>query len=126
VEPGSASPPARRSDSSWWATSLVALCCGIAVLALNLGLAFLLALSSDSCGSPPPATPANNCAGWLLAQNDWTAGWRLAALALPVGLVSLLVPHRVKWLWLRIPMLLAAVALCAAPTLGFLIGIGHN
>lgn len=118
VEPGSVSPPARRSDASWWATSLVALCGGVALLGIGLALAILVGFGSDTC---PVAGTANSCP----ISDDYTAGWRIAVFALPVGLVSLLVPHRVRWLWLRIPLLLVAVGMCAAPIMGFLIGWGN-
>ena len=117
--------PARRSDNSWWVTSLIALAFAIVLLGLGLALAFLLAFSGDSCGSPPTASQPQSCIGWQLAQNDWIAGWRLAVYALPAAIASLLVPHRVKWLWLRIPLLLTVVCLCAAPVAGFMMGIGH-
>ena len=117
--------PARRYDKSWWVTSLIALVCAIALLGIGLVLAILLAFSTDSCGSPPTAFQPQSCTGWRLAGNDWAAGWRLVVYALPAGIASLLVPRRVKWLWLRIPLLLTAVCFCAAPTAGFMIGIGH-
>jgi hypothetical protein len=37
VQPGLGSPPARRSDASWWATSLLAFC-GAAVLLVAVAL----------------------------------------------------------------------------------------
>jgi hypothetical protein len=117
--------PAHRSDKSWLVTSLIALACAIVLLGIGLVLAIPLALSGDSCGPSPTAFQPQSCTGWQLAQNDWTAGWRLAVYALPAGIASLLLPHRVKWLWLRIPLLLTAVCLCAAPVAGFMIGIGH-
>jgi hypothetical protein len=106
------------SDRSWWVASLAALCCALALLGIGFALIFIVAFGTDSC---PVAGTANVCP----VGDDYAAGWRLAALALPVGLASLLVPHRVRWLWLRAPMLFAAVILCAAPIAGFSIGVGH-
>ena len=117
--------PARRSDPSWWVTSLIALVCAIVLIGIGLVLAILLAFSGDSCGPPPTSSQPQSCIAWQLAQNDWNAGWRFVIYAVPVLIASLLVPHRVKWLWLRIPLLLTAVCLCAAPVVGFMIGIGH-
>jgi hypothetical protein len=119
VKPGLGSPPARRSDASWWATSLVALCCAIVLLAIGFGLVILVSFGTDTC---PVAGTTNSCP----VSDDYVAGWRIAALAVPVGLVSLLIPHRVRWLWLRIPILLVAVALCAGPIVGFMIGVGNK
>jgi len=142
VKPGSAAPPvrhpdhadgpdrpgrpdrhdrpdrARRSDRSWWVLSLIALACALALLGIGVALVFIVAFGTDSC---PVAGAASNCP----ISDDYGAGWRLAVLALPVGIVSLLVPHRVQWLWLRAPLLFAAVILCAAPIAGFSIGVGH-
>lgn len=108
----------RRSDRSWWVASLAALVCALALLGIGVALVFIVAFGTDSC---PVAGAGSRCP----VSDDYAAGWRLAILALPVGLVSLLVPHRVQWLWVRAPLLFAAVILCAAPIAGFSIGVGH-